>query len=234
MFEYINIVIPVYNEEGNIANVLQELNEKVKTPHRIFIVYDFDEDTTLAVIRKFQKHQDNIFFMKNKYGNGVVNALKTGLKSLDGVILVIMGDLSDELAKIDLMYAKIMEGYDIVCGSRYVRGGRQIDGPVFKGFLSRMAGLSLYYFAGIPTHDVTNSFKMYTKKVIDSIKIESNGGFEIGMEIVLKAHFKGFKVTEVPSVSLDRVAGESKFRLIKWLPKYLYWYFWAFKHRIIA
>ena len=95
--------------------------------------------------------------------------------------------------------------------------GRKTDRriPLLKRTLSRIAGLSLKYIAGLPTCDVTNSFKMYRKSMLDSITIESDGGFEIGMEIVVKAHFAGFKVTEIPSVWMDRESGESRFKIMK-------------------
>jgi dolichol-phosphate mannosyltransferase len=110
-----------------------------------------------------------------------------------------------------------------------MKDGKQIGEPWFKKLLSRTAGMSLYYLAGIPTHDVTNSFKMYTKRVLNDFTIESNGGFELKMEIVIKAHLKGYKITEVPSIWRDRSAGESRFKLWQWLPKYLRWYRLALK-----
>ena len=125
------------------------------------------------------------------------------------------------------MLAKVNEGYDIVCGSRYMKGGRQIGGPRFKKFLSKFAGISLHLLVGIPVRDITNSFKMYTKKVLEDIRIESSGGFELGMEIVIKAYNKGYKITEVPSLWTDRQSGDSRFRLWRWLPKYLHWYWFA-------
>ncbi len=144
-----------------------------------------------------------------------------------------MADLSDDLGKVDLMFNTINEGYDIVCGSRYMRGGKQFGGPKFKKLLSRTAGLTLNYLIGIPTHDVTNSFKMYTKKVLDDIQIESTGGFELGMEILIKAFFKNYKITEVPCIWRDRERGSSNFQLRKWLPKYIYWYLYACRNSFI-
>jgi hypothetical protein len=69
--------------------------------------------------------------------------------------------------------------------------------------------------------------------MINSLQIESNGGFEIGMEIVVKAHFSGFRITEVPSIWMDRQQGKSRFKILKWAPKYLKWYFYAIKHKLI-
>lgn len=228
MYNRINIVLPVYNEGENIEAVLQEIREKIHVPCNKLIIYDFEEDNTIPVVKAIMKNDKDIRLIRNNYGGGVLNAIKTGFENIDkGAVLVSMADLSDDYSNIDLMFKKINEGYDIVCGSRYIKGGRQIGGPRFKGLLSRLAGISLHYFTGIPTHDITNSLKMYTKRVLNNIKIESDGGFELGMEVVVKAFFAGYKVAEVPSIWRDRRAGKSRFKLWKWLPKYLYWYYYA-------
>jgi hypothetical protein len=124
------------------------------------------------------------------------------------------------------MLSKIDEGYDIVCGSRYIRGGSRIGGSKAKGFFSSFVGRSLYYLLGLPTHDIANAFKMYRKKVIDSIDIESCG-FEVSMEIPLKAYYLGFKITEVPTIWRERAKGKSKFRIFKLSSSYIKLYIWA-------
>jgi glycosyltransferase involved in cell wall biosynthesis len=226
------IIIPVYNEAGNIGTTLTAIEERVTTPHRIYIVYDFDEDNTLPVAREFLQQGMDLIFVKNPV-RGVVHAIKTGLNSAtEDYLLVTMADMSDDYAVVDSMCELMAEGYDLVCGSRYMKGGKQIGGPKIKKLLSRIAGVSLHYIAGIPTHDVTNSFKLYRKTMLDSLTIESNGGFELGMEIVVKAHFAGFKITELPCTWTDRVAGKSRFRILKWAPKYLRWYFYALKRSV--
>jgi len=233
MIDKINIVIPVYNEGSNIIETLNEIKKKISMPVNIFIVFDFDGDNTISVVRKFMEKNKNIHLVKNKYGNGVLNAIKTGFDAVvNGYILVMMADLSDELDKVGEMMEKVKEGYDIVCGSRYMRGGKQIGGPWFKKMLSRLAGVSLHYLIGIPTHDVTNSFKIYSKEVLKEINIESDGGFELGMEILIKAFLKGYKISEVPSFWHTRTSGESRFKLMKWLPKYFYWYWFAVQKKI--
>lgn len=234
-FDSLQIAIPVYNEAGNIAHTLEQLEAMVTVPHRIFIIYDFDEDDTLPVVKEFISEQkaDNIFLVKNKYGRGVLNAIRTGFDSIkDGAILVVMADSSDDMSIVDPMFEKINQGYDIVCGSRYMKGGSQIGGPRFKKFLSKTADISLHLITGIPTHDATNSFKMYRKSLLDTIEIESRGGFEIGMEITIKAFLKGYKIAEVPSIWRDRATGKSRFRFRKWLPKYIRWYLYAITGRL--
>ena len=232
MQQSLGIIIPVYNEQDNIEATLLDIEQKVHTPHRIYIVYDFDLDNTLPVIKKMQQNGLPIELLKNS-SSGVANAIKTGLRNASGdYLLVTMADLSDDYSIVDKMYQLMTQGYDIVCGSRYMKGGKQIGGPFFKKLLSRTAGLSLKYLAGLPVHDATNSFKLYGKSMADSIDIQSENGFEIGMEIVVKAHFAGYKIAELPCTWTDRQAGRSRFRIFKWMPKYLKWYFYALKRTL--
>jgi dolichol-phosphate mannosyltransferase len=229
MKERLGIIVPVYNEGENISATLTAVEEQVKTAHKIYIVFDFDDDNTLPVAVKLREAGLPIEFVRN-LDAGVANAIKTGLRSVNAdFLLVTMADLSDDYSVVDKMCDLVSQGYDIVCGSRYMRGGKQIGGPFFKKLLSRTAGLTLKYLTGMPVHDVTNSFKLYRKTMVDNIEIQSESGFEIGMEIVVKAYFSGYKITELPCTWTDRQAGRSRFRLFKWLPKYLRWYFFALK-----
>jgi dolichol-phosphate mannosyltransferase len=226
----LGIIIPVYNEGLNIKSTIDDIEKKIKNLHRIYVVYDFEEDDTLPVVKQMQQDGLPIELLKNPVC-GVANAIKTGLREAPlEYLLVSMADLSDDYSVVDRMCQLMASGYDIVCGSRYIKGGSQIGGPLLKKMLSRIAGGSLKYFTSLPVHDITNSFKLYRKSVVDKIDILSDSGFEIGMEIVVKAHFAGYKVTEIPCVWTDRRKGQSKFKLLKWLPKYLRWYFYALRH----
>lgn len=228
----LSVVCPVYNEAENIERLLNELQAKVSVPMEVLVVYDHEEDNTVPVVRDIAaRYPFEIRLVKNKFGAGALNAIKTGFaEARHEAVLVVMADLSDDLEVVDEMYRLVTaEGCDIVCGSRYMKGGRQIGGPPLKRFLSRMAGASLHYLTGIPTHDVTNSFKMYRREFLKSVTVESKGGFEIGMELVVKAFVSGRKIAELPATWTDRVAGKSRFRMWRWLPNYLRWYFYAFK-----
>ena len=224
----LDIVVPVYNEGKNIRTQLLKVEECIKSAKRVLIVYDFEEDDTLPALERVEHELSYpIVRISNKYGRGALNAIKTGLEEAESeAVLVMMADLSDSIEIVDLMHEMIVSGEaDLVCGSRYMKGGKQHGGPVLKGLFSRMAGVTLHLFSGIPTHDVTNSFKMYRKKMLDSITIESNGGFEIGMEITVKAYLSGYTIKEIPSEWFDRSEGKSNFHMWKWMPHYLHWYF---------
>ena len=227
----LGIIIPVYNEAANIGRTLEAIQELVTTPHVVYIVYDFDDDNTLPIARDYQDKGFNIRFLKNPV-RGCLNAIKTGFAEAEAnCLLVTMADMSDDYSVVDRMCQLMFDGFDLICGSRYMKGGRQIGGPLIKKTLSRIAGISLHYLSGVPTHDITNSFKLYRKSMVDSINIESDGGFEIGMELTVKAHFLGYRVTETPCTWMDREAGKSRFQIAKWAPKYLKWYILATKKR---
>lgn len=224
----LTIVVPVYNEHESIENLLESLHEKVKTPFEVMLVYDREEDTTLPIVRGLlPKLPFKLTMKRNAYDSGALNAIKTGLLHTDSeAILVTMADSSDDLRDVDAMYRRF-EFADVVCGSRYMAGGRQMGGPLIKRTLSRLAGVSLWWLCRIPTHDVTNSFKMYRRSFVQAIRIESHGGFEIGMELTVKAYKMGYRISEVPTVWRDREGGQSNFKLWSWLPSYLKWYFYA-------
>ncbi len=222
------IITPVFNEGDNFPELYKEVKRHIKTPHKLVVVYDFDKDDTVPVVKRYQKKDKDLILHKNTIGRGALNALLSGFKYVkSGPVLVIMADLSDDLRIVDNMYDLYLKGAAVVCGSRYMKGGKQIGGPLLKRTLSHLAGVSLYWIRRFPTHDVTNNFKLYDKNFIDSIKIESKGGFEIAMEITVKAFKKGQVIKEVPSTWRDRTAGEANFQLWKWLPSYLRWYFYA-------
>ncbi len=224
----LNIIIPVYNEKDNFPGTYKEIKSKIKFPHKIFVVYDFNEDNTVPVVKKYLKKDKGLVLVKNNLGRGPHNAIKTGFRRVtSGPILVMMGDLCDDLSIVENMLQQYLNGANIVCASRYMKGGKQIGGSFFKRSLSKLAGNSLYYIKRLPTHDITNNFRMYDSKILKDIKIESKGGFEIAMEVTIKAFKKGYKIVEIPTTWKDRTAGESNFKLRQWLPSYLYWYVYA-------
>ena len=230
----VTIVIPVYNEGDNIRKTLSELDDKVLVDAETWLVYDREDDSTLPPAKALEgKTRIPFQLVKNKYGKGALNAIKTGLEDAETELIVVtMADLCDPPEVINELVASAKrDNADIVCASRYMKGGKQYGGPKFKGFLSHTAGLLLCWFARLPTHDPTNSFKLYRKSFLKKVSIESAGGFELGIELVVKAHAAKRRIVEVPTTWRDRVAGKSNFKLWKWLPNYLRWFFYAFRHR---
>jgi len=225
------IVIPAYNEGANFPALWAALRSQIRSEFTALVVYDFDEDDTIPVVKNIiSKGERNLQLVKNVIRGGVVGAILTGFQAVEsGPVLVVMADLSDDLAQVDKMLALYRKGYQIVVGSRHMRGGRMEGGPWLKKNMSRTAGLTLHLFRGIPTRDATNAFKIYDAEMVRSLDLRSERGFELNLEITVKAFLSGYRITEIPVVWKDRVAGKSRFRLWKWLPHYLRWYFYAFR-----
>jgi dolichol-phosphate mannosyltransferase len=229
----LTIIIPVFNEGANFPLLWEEIHSQIHSKFQAFVVYDFDEDDTLPAVQKILGDgETRIRLVKNNVRRGVVGAILTGFNEVDcGPVLVVMADLSDDLGQVDKMLALYTEGNDLVAGSRYMKGGSTEGGPRFKQFLSRMAGQTLHLFRGIPTHDATNAFKIYDRQMLKPMTIESRRGFELNLELTVKAFLAGFRIAEVPSRWRDRARGESRFQLWSWLPHYLRWYVFAFQPR---
>ena len=234
MREKLSIVIPVYNEAANIKKVLDGISRNcISIPLSIYVVYDIKNDNTIPVIERIKsKYRFPIVLVKNTRGGGVLNAIKAGIgKSKGKAVLITMADMSDDPADIPKMYRLIEKGYDIVVASRNVKGGRHLSQRSLKKFFSWFVGNSMHYITGIPTHDVTNNFKMYRKSILNKMTIESTGGFELAMEITVKAYSNGCKIIEIPTTWRNRTSGKSRFQLFGWAPHYMKWYVYGIIHR---
>lgn len=225
--QLISVVVPVYNEAGNIEPCLRGLWSALQeTAHEILVCYDFDQDDTLPAIAAMGDAPPSLRLVKNDLGRGAAFALRAGFAAARGdVVVVTMADLSDPPEPIVEMVRRVREdGVAVVCGSRYMRGGSQTGGPWVKSTLSRTACLALKWVAGMGTHDATNNFKAYSAQFLAATKVESDQAFDIALELATKAHLSGAGVGEVPSSWVDRSAGDSRFQVWAWMPSYLRWW----------
>jgi len=225
-------VMPVWNEGERVVPTIRAFAAAVRTPYELLVVHDMPEDTTVPVVEELAGEIPGLRAHHNSLGPGVLNAMKAGMAAAQApYVLVTMADGSDEYGDVDRMVALARAGADVVSASRYMRGGRQVGGPRLKRFLSRAAGLSLHWFGGVPIHDPTNNFKLYARRFLDVTQIESEAGFELAIELSVKATLQGRRLAEVPTTWRDRTGGGSRFRLRRWLPHYLRWYLLAFRGR---
>lgn len=224
----LGFIIPVFYEKDNIAPLVKGIYENVTTPFSLNFIYDLDQDPTLLAIKSMQKKYSGIKIIKNKKGPGIINALKTGFEKVENEYLcIMMADLCDNPKDVDKMIKKLDRGADLVTGSRYSRGGKRKGGSQFKAKLSMTGCVLLNILSGIKTKDATNAFKCFKRDILKGITIESTGGFELPLEITVKAYKKGYVIQEVPTVWRERVHGKSKFKLIKWFPNYLKWFLYG-------
>lgn len=227
----VTVVVPVLNEAENFPRFYASLCRHIDEPFRVVVVYDSEGDSTVPVARRLASTDGRVMLLKNP-GSGVASALRAGLGyASEGAVIVSMADLSDDHAKITEMLRLYRDGCDVVAASRYCPGGRQIGGPIVKRILSQAAGLSLYALGALPTCDPTNSFKLYSARLLRQVEIESSHGFAQALELTVKAQSLGMRIGEVPARWEDRVAGRSNFKLLRWLPVYLQWYTFAIRQR---
>jgi glycosyltransferase involved in cell wall biosynthesis len=219
----LDIVVPVYNEGGNILRMFRALERSVRTPVRVLICYDHDEDTTLTALRTSPPPPFEVRLVKNQ-GQGVLGAIKSGLASSTApAVLVMPADDDYNAPRLDAMVARFRQGNDIVVASRYVRGGAVGKGPFVKTFLCRCVSWAMRHLVRLPTHDATNGFRLFSRRVIDGIPIESTAGFSFSLELTVKCHRRGWPIAEVPVEWHERTEGTSRFRVFRWAPHYLKW-----------
>ncbi|HVC22659.1 MAG TPA: glycosyltransferase [Candidatus Dormibacteraeota bacterium] len=224
----ISIVIPAYNEGEEIIKCLDQILAAVTSPCELLVVFDRPEDTTADPARRYAEREPRIRPLLNDIRPGPAAAILAGIRQAQApVVVVTMADGSDQPAQIEELAGLVEEGAVVAAASRYMRGGSQVGGPWLKGLVSRTAGVSLHLLARVGTHDPTNSFKAYSKAFIEEVGVESDAGFEMGIEMVAKAKRRHARVVEIPTVWLDRTVGQSNFKIRQWIPRYLRWYLFA-------
>jgi glycosyltransferase involved in cell wall biosynthesis len=225
----LDILIPVFREDEVIVKTLKNILSAVKYNYQILICYDYDEDPTLKIINENFPNNSKISFIKN-FSKGFNNALISGLNiSKAEAVLIFMADDHVNHDLINLCLEKYREGYQVICPSRFIKGGKMIGNPFLKATLTRITSFFLFNFTSFPIKDSTNSFRLFTKKLIDEVKIESNKGFTLSLELTAKAHRLGYKIIEIPTTWIERDKGKSRFKLIPFIIPYIRWFIYIIK-----
>ncbi|HEY9245755.1 MAG TPA: flippase-like domain-containing protein [Candidatus Methanoperedens sp.] len=217
----ISIVIPSHNEEENLPGLLDELipaleKHEETRDYELVLVNDNSTDRTLELIEMFAGDNPRIRAVHRHSSPGFGNAIKEGFRHATGdIIIPVMGDLSDDPEDIPELVRKINEGYDIAYGSRFVKGGGTDGYPPAKMIANRAFNNVVRLLFGIRHKDITNAFKAYRSEVLDTIGIDrlEADGFDLTVEIPLKAHIMGFTSAEVPVTWHGRKRGEAKLKL---------------------
>ncbi len=224
----LDIVIPVYQEGDTIVEVMESLHRSMTTPFRVLVCYDHEDDTTLPILHRYPHPTFEIVFVKNQ-GVGAHGAVVSGFRASSApAVLVLPADDTYNAGIIDQMVHHLQEGCELVAASRLMKGGCMVGCPWLKNILVRTASATLFALARIPTHDATSGFRLFSRRVLDTIVIESTEGFAFSLELLVKCHRLRWKIGEVPAVWFERTSGRSRFRIFAWLPTYLRWYGYAF------
>ena len=228
----LSIVIPVLNEGENLKALLKILKSVVDYDYEAVVVYDIEGDTSIPVVKNLQKNYSNLALVHNEIGRGVINAIRCGVKYAAGkYVLVIAADDIGSLLSINDMVVLMDNGCEIVNATRYAYSGRHIGGVFLSSIISRMANSMFYILSGCSLTDPTLGVKIFNRSQFNELNLESKPiGWAVSFELAIKAQIAGWKLGEVPVISLNRIYGKSKssFKL-KWLMEYLKWFWFGMK-----
>lgn len=208
------IIIPTYNEMGNIPRLIPILLERYDSVD-ILIVDDNSPDGTGDFIKKLSEENSRIHLIsrpgKMGLGTAYVEGFKYALERDYEFIFEMDADFSHDPKEIE-NFLTAMNEFDLVIGSRYITGVNVINWPMRRLLLSYFANIYTRVITGLPIHDTTGGFKCFRRKVLESIdldKVKSNG-YAFQIEMNFKAWKNNFRVGEIPIIFYDRVKGNSK------------------------
>ena len=219
----LDIIIPVYNEDKNIVQLLKKLENEINCNFRILICYDNDNDTTLKHVKANDIITKETLLVKNP-NQGPNSAIIEGINSSNAeIILIYMADDFENIKLINKMIDLVDGGNELILPSRFIPGGRMQGAKKIKKMITIIGSYLVYYLARIPFKDCTNAFKMFSKNLKDKIKLESTKGFTFALELTTKSYLSNFKIIEIPSIWIETKDRKSNFKIYKWLPYYIYW-----------
>ena len=208
------IISPTYNEKKNI----QSLVKKVLKPNKnydLLIIDDNSPDGTSDMVQELQKDYDNLYLEKREkkagLGTAYIFGFKWALKRNYEAIVQIDADLSHDPADIPRLISNL-DNYQLVIGSRYIKGVSVVNWPIRRLILSYGANLYSSIITGMPIKDCTGGFKAWRREVLESINLNKirSQGYSFQIEMNFRAWIKKFKIHEEPIIFVDRTIGESK------------------------
>jgi glycosyltransferase involved in cell wall biosynthesis len=222
----VTLLVPVLNVEPQLPQTLQGLTP-IREDHdiEVLIVVDVPDPARAREVREridavAAALEASAIYRVGERGFG--SALRHGFARASGdVVIPLMADASDEPRDIVRLVDTLTEGWDIVAGSRYMPGGL-IIGNTGKQRLSRLYGALVRLLGNLPVRDVSNSFKAYRREVLDAVDSQAES-YDISAELTVKAHQAGYRITEIPTVWTNRQAGESNWRFLPELRRYVRW-----------
>ncbi len=227
----LSVVIPAYNESQSITETLYSVYSKLKTEnidHEIIVINDNSIDNTIHTLVECQKSIPTLQIYTNAGPNGFGFAVRYGLERFTGdCVAIMMADLSDSPEDLVKYYRRMMEGYDCVFGSRFIKGGSTEDYPMLKYVLNRMFNHVVRISFGLKFNDITNAFKLYKRETIEGLKPILSPHFNLTLELPLKAIIRGYSYTIVPNSWKNRQHGVSKLKIKEMGSRYLFIYLYC-------
>ena len=221
------IVIPIYNEGINVLKILKLFDKFIKYKIRVILCYDLDNDDIFKFKKLLKKFKFDVLLLKNRK-NGPCHAIKNGLKFGNAQCTIVYP--ADDFLNykiLDKMYEIYLNGSEIVVASRFIKGGSMKNCPFLKEIVVRLASATLYFLSSIPVQDASNGFRLFSRKLLNLVTIESVVGFAYSLELLVKCDRLKMKISEIPAQWEERSEGQSRFKVLKWLPQYIKWYIYG-------
>jgi len=208
----ISVVVPVHDEEHSVEPLFGELRaalEPLGTEWEVLFVDDGSTDGTFGALTRLYDREHGVRIVRLRRNFGKATALAAGFAEAAGdVVVTIDGDLQDDPAEIPRLLAKLDEGFDLVSGWKTRRRDplrRRIVSRVFNGVTGRISGLRL--------HDLNCGLKAYRAEVLRGLRLYG----ELHRFIPVLAHYRGFRVAEVPVNHRPRGHGRSRYGMERYL-----------------
>lgn len=222
MKPFYSVVTPARNESPNLPILVKGVDEILKTlgaAYEIIVVNDNSRDDSAQVLEDLTKSFPALRPIHRLSNPGVGSTIREGLSNAQGeVIITLDSDLSHNPQEIPSLL-KELDHYDMVCGSRYMEGGRA-DMNLSRTIISGTFNVIFRRILGVPVKDFTSGFRVYKRTVIDTIELKGKQ-FGVYIEIPLKSHLAGFKLTERPITYHKRQFGTTQLSYLKQGPEYL-------------
>jgi dolichol-phosphate mannosyltransferase len=208
------VIIPTYNEKGNIAEIIAQI-QSVNQVFEVLVIDDNSPDGTGALLDELSKEDQKVHVIHRPGKMGLGTAYVTGFKwALDrdyDLVCEMDADFSHPPKTLAVFLEKTGE-YDLVIGSRYLDGVNVVNWPLKRLLLSYFANIYARVVTGVPVRDLTSGFKCYRRKVLEAINLDriKSNGYAFQIEMHFNAYYKGFKVKEVPIIFEERKVGQSK------------------------
>lgn len=208
------IIIPTYNEIENIQRLTTRiLSIMPKTD--ILIIDDNSPDGTGELVERLSQKEKRIKVIhraaKSGLGSAYIQGFKYALDNSYDFIFEMDADFSHDPSYL-IDFLKHAPEYNLILGSRYIKGGGITDWGILRRLLSYLANFYARLILGLSYRDLTGGFKCYSKDALKNLDIDSiiSEGYVFQIETTYRAHRKGFTIKEIPIVFKGRGKGKSK------------------------
>lgn len=221
-----SVVIPAHNEAESVVVCMEAIRKALdfeNIPFEIVLVDDHSRDNTEKIIKELALQDNRVRYVANDYPQGYGFAVRRGLDSFSGdMVVIVMADSSDDPKDIGVYYRNILQGYDCVFGTRFCRESKVTGYPFHKLILNRLGNWFISLLFWIKYNDVTNAFKCYSRQAIDGMRPFLSCTFNLTVEMPLKAISRGYSWQVVPTSWYGRKKGISKWKIKELGSRYMF------------